>query len=346
MMPFTQRISRMISRFPTAIAIVAAALLAAGCSGSARNAGVAGSVTQGVAQGAVLTAAESAVVESAGWGDEEAQVTLGWMYEIGRGVAGNPFAAAHWYRMAAEQGNALGQYALAELYISGSGVGRDPAAAARWYRMASDQGHALSRYRLGNLYEKGLGVPLDYSAAAKMYASAGKAWNDAAALPPGTERVVGHAPRAPVLIPPPGVTPFVQAPVLLPPPGVARFAQAPALLPPPGVTPFVVSSIAPLAPVAPGEEPEILLASGPGTYWVHLASFRKLAGARAAIDDLKRDHGRLFGAARFGLSRVDLGAGKGIWLRVRAGPFADRAGARALCRKLAARDAYCATLSE
>jgi hypothetical protein len=57
----------------------------------------------------------------------------------------------HWYRSAAEKGDAASQNNLGVLYATGQGVKRDAAEALRWYRRAAAQGHALARHNLEGL---------------------------------------------------------------------------------------------------------------------------------------------------------------------------------------------------
>ena len=49
--------------------------------------------------------------------------------------------AMHWYRKAAEQGNAIAQFNLGVMYSNGEGVKRDQTEAAKWYRLAAAQGN-------------------------------------------------------------------------------------------------------------------------------------------------------------------------------------------------------------
>jgi hypothetical protein len=75
---------------------------------------------------------------------------------------------------------------------------------------------------------------------------------------------------------------------------------------------------------------------------VHIASFRTRRYARKHWEELTRRHADLLGGRELDLARVDLGAEKGVWIRVRAGPLPDLDAATALCRRLRARDLYCA----
>ena len=262
-------------------------------------------------------------------GDAEAQVSLGWMYQTGQGFAQDYGEAARWYRRAADQGNALAQYSLAELYARGLGQRQDYEAAARWHRRAAEQGNLSAQVRLAHFYENGLGVPRDYAAAAYWYARASQSARGGVTLPPSVARMVSVGISPPVLIQPPRET-------LVP-------GQQAVLIPfePPPVTPALDEAAAPALlgplPEGAGAEPSAAAAG----LWVHVASFRTAASATLHWDALMKRHGDLLGGLASDLARVDLGADKGIWVRLRAGPLADADAARALCRKLRARDLYC-----
>ncbi len=71
-----------------------------------------------------------------------AQANLGIMYENGRGVAQDYAEAVRWYRMAAEQGNAIAQLNLGLGYAKGQGVPQDFATAHMWLNIAGANGHS------------------------------------------------------------------------------------------------------------------------------------------------------------------------------------------------------------
>ena len=79
----------------------------------------------------------------------------------GRGVPQNDTKAARWFRMAAEQGLALGQTSLGYMYLTGRGVPKDVVEAVRLFRLAAEQGDATAQLKLGGMYALGLGVPKD-----------------------------------------------------------------------------------------------------------------------------------------------------------------------------------------
>ena len=98
-------------------------------------------------------------------GDAAAQVWLGQMYDLGRGVPKNFAQATYWYRRAAEQGNVMAQHNLATMYEAGEGVTVSDyslSAAASWYRRAAEQGFKPSQANLGLLYANGRGVRRDF----------------------------------------------------------------------------------------------------------------------------------------------------------------------------------------
>jgi uncharacterized protein len=71
-------------------------------------------------------------------------------------------AAAKWFQVAAEQGNAGAQEKLGSMYVDGKGVPRDYKEALKWYRLAVVQGAEYAPLYLGYMYSGGLGVPQDY----------------------------------------------------------------------------------------------------------------------------------------------------------------------------------------
>ena len=70
-------------------------------------------------------------------------------------------AARHWYRRAANAGDATAQATLGNLYEKGRGVPQNYGEAMRWYRQAAEQGDIDAEYRLALLYADGHGVPAD-----------------------------------------------------------------------------------------------------------------------------------------------------------------------------------------
>jgi len=99
---------------------------------------------------------------SAEQGDALAQTLLGSMYDNGDGVPQDYKEAVKWYRLSAEQGLAQAQYYLGVMYAEGELVSQDYKEAVKWYRLSAEQGIAQAQYTLGVMYVIGKGVPQDY----------------------------------------------------------------------------------------------------------------------------------------------------------------------------------------
>ncbi|MCH7937397.1 MAG: SPOR domain-containing protein [Proteobacteria bacterium] len=76
-------------------------------------------------------------------------------------------------------------------------------------------------------------------------------------------------------------------------------------------------------------------------YLVQLAAARSPQGARSEWERLRKKHRDLLGKLGLAVTKADLGAAKGIYYRLRAGPLADEKAARRLCQQLAKRQVGC-----
>jgi tetratricopeptide (TPR) repeat protein len=94
---------------------------------------------------------------------------------------------------------------------------------------------------------------------------------------------------------------------------------------------------APTPGAAPAKSMKMAAASGPA---VHLASFRTRKSADRGWAQIKRAHAKLIGGMESKISKVNLGR-KGTYYRLKVGPFATAAEAKAMCRKLKRRRQYC-----
>lgn len=92
------------------------------------------------------------MVNNAGQGDVNAQLTLAIMYGKGNGVDQDYEKAVYWYTKAAEQGNAQAQNNLGVRYELGEIVNKDDEKAVYWYTKAADQNYAMAVNNLGGLY--------------------------------------------------------------------------------------------------------------------------------------------------------------------------------------------------
>jgi len=143
--------------------------------------------------------------------------------------------------------------------------------------------------------------------------------------PPVPERVAGDTPPEPALEPP-----QIAAQLATPELATPELA-APKPAPP---------KPAPPKPAAAKPAVQTAARTPSGAYVVQVAALRVRDGARSAWARLQRAHPGLLGDKQLTVKKVDLGA-RGIFYRVRAGFFADRAGASALCRALKARQQDC-----
>jgi len=114
--------------------------------------------------------------QAADKGQAVAQYRLGTLYERGQGVPADTAKAAHWYEMAANQGNRKAMHNLAVSYASGANGGKkNMAEAARWFAKAAALGLSDSQFNLAVLYERGDGVPQSLLDAYKWYSIAAAA---------------------------------------------------------------------------------------------------------------------------------------------------------------------------
>ncbi|MBE1291303.1 MAG: hypothetical protein GJ677_02320 [Rhodobacteraceae bacterium] len=108
-------------------------------------------------------------------GHLEAAVSLGVLYQEGRGVAVDYDQARALYESAATQNHARALNNLGLLYVRGHGVDQDYEKAAALFAAAADQGLDQALTNLGVMYENGFGVALDEERAATLYRQGGQA---------------------------------------------------------------------------------------------------------------------------------------------------------------------------
>ncbi len=99
-------------------------------------------------------------------------------------------------------------------------------------------------------------------------------------------------------------------------------------------------------PVAPAETAKPVKKAAPepvkkASYQIQIAAVRSRETAQAEWKRLQKKHRDLLGRYSLNVVRVDLGANKGIFFRLRAGPIADESAAKALCENLSKRKVGC-----
>ncbi len=143
-------------------------------------------------------------------------------------------------------------------------------------------------------------------------------------------------PPEPAAPPPAPPEPVASVPA---PPEPAASAPEPAE---PATSAPAAETTAPPAPPAPAVQTAARTPSGApsGAYVVQLAALRARDSARPAWARLQKAHPMFLGDKELTIQEVDLGE-RGIFYRVQAGFFPDRAGASALCQALKARQQDC-----
>ena len=120
--------------------------------------------------------------DSSGKGSRYGQCILGMLYEFSKGgIARDSAQALALYRLAAEQNFDEAQCSLGSIYDIGQGVAQDLTEALRWYRLAAAQGHPQALYKLACCHEEGRGVRRNKAEAIRLYRRALDAGNRHAA---------------------------------------------------------------------------------------------------------------------------------------------------------------------
>jgi TPR repeat protein len=86
---------------------------------------------------------------------------LGYMYRYGQGLSQDFELARHWYRRAADLGNAMAQNNLGAMYRQGLGIQKDYHEAFRWFLRAAERGDGGAQNHVGLMFYKGEGVTKD-----------------------------------------------------------------------------------------------------------------------------------------------------------------------------------------
>jgi len=101
---------------------------------------------------------------SADLGYGPAQIALGYYYEAGTVITGDPGKGLDLYRKAAAQGDPLASWLAGRRYFLGNSVARDLDAAQKWLKPAAQQNNAFAAYYLGRIM-----ADRDYNKAPALY---------------------------------------------------------------------------------------------------------------------------------------------------------------------------------
>ncbi len=267
-------------------------------------------------------------------GMPHAQVNLGYSYETGSGVAKDPVKAVSWYAKAAEQDFPQAQYYLGAAYERGSGVEENLALAAAWYERAAEQGVVLAGKRFDVLTERGVEPDVIELKSDRKKVEAAES---EAAPEPEPEAAPEEPPAAAEEAPPAETSMAESSP---PEPEVAE------TVPEPEVVETAVEVEREEASADPVTTPETVQAGEPvpslgNSFRVRLASYRKPANATKGWNIFSNKHEDLLAPLNHAVAEVDLGAEKGIYHRLEAGPLGSLAEAKELCAEIKSRGDSC-----
>lgn len=110
---------------------------------------------------------------SADQGFAPAQVSMGFLYDLGLGVKPDPIEAARWYTLSAAQDDTDGEYDLGLCYLHGSGVRQDWDEAIKWFTRAlshdDDEGRSANGIGLAFEHRPHQDTAKDYTEALQWY---------------------------------------------------------------------------------------------------------------------------------------------------------------------------------
>jgi TPR repeat protein len=102
-------------------------------------------------------------------GNAAAAYKLGELYELGKGVAQDPMQAFEWYMRAAAKSDKHGQLKVGWCYQKGIAVEPNPAIAAIWYRQAAENDNVWGYHMLAFMHADGDGVTKDAALARRYF---------------------------------------------------------------------------------------------------------------------------------------------------------------------------------
>jgi hypothetical protein len=89
----------------------------------------------------------------------------------------------------------------------------------------------------------------------------------------------------------------------------------------------------------------MMASAGNGRFGAHLGSYRTINEAKHGWDTLAKANPDVLGPLSYQTAEFDPGDGRGVFIRLLAGPFEDRAKANDLCKNLQGKRVFCRVLS-
>jgi hypothetical protein len=220
----------------------------------------------------------------------------------------------------ADQGDATAEYLLAEIYYGGHGGSLSEA--VKWMTASAEQGYAQAQARLGLMYATGKGVPLDNMTAYRWFALAAQLATGDTQKNLKTVSETNRDVVAKRLTPDERKRADAEIAAWKPGSSMPLGAQA-------------AASPAPAAPATIGTIGQVI----PGIR-IQLAAVRKDSEAAPEWARLQQVLGDAVSGLSLTVESVDLGT-KGIYHRIQAGPFPDKASATAKCEAIQAMKQAC-----
>ena len=211
-----------------------------------------------------------------------------------------------------DQGSPSAEYLLAEIYYGGHGGDRQQA--LKWMTASAEQGYAQAQARLGMIYARGDGVPVNNIEAYRWFALAAKLSDPTAKL-----KTISETNRSVI---------FKRLS-----PAERQEAEALVAAWKPAGTPVIATPkqsegvIGKIGEVVPGIR-------------IQLAAVKNADEAPKEWSRLQQALGAQLDGLSLTVETVDLGT-KGIYHRIQAGPFPDKAAAAAKCAAIKARKQDC-----
>lgn len=104
-------------------------------------------------------------------GNPVGQSGMGIMYFLGHGVPKDYKMAAKYFTQAASQGWVDGQIYMGIMHLNGYGIPRDPKMAIKYFTLASQSGHILGYYHLAEMHATGTGTLRSCTTAVELFKS-------------------------------------------------------------------------------------------------------------------------------------------------------------------------------
>jgi hypothetical protein len=101
--------------------------------------------------------------------DPSSQFSYGLRLAEGNGIPPNPSLAAHYFKLAADQGHSRAQLHYGIFLSEGRGIPMNHSLAAHYFKLSADQGNPSAQFNYAHCFMEGKGIPMNYSLAAHYF---------------------------------------------------------------------------------------------------------------------------------------------------------------------------------